>query len=106
VTCVGHAKKKKLLVCVKGKSCQTKGALELYKAFKENVKNCALKGKLKLTKCGCLGLCQFAPAATVKPDGADYGRITPSDTLRIVQRHAKKKKPIKKLLVGKKNKKD
>jgi (2Fe-2S) ferredoxin len=97
--------KKKLLVCVKGKSCHKKDSPDLYDCLKAAIAGCRLDNYYKVKKVDCFGLCQYSPVVKVVPDGAIYGRIGAVDVVKIALRHMKKRKPIKKLAIGKKKRK-
>jgi (2Fe-2S) ferredoxin len=99
---MGCSKKKKLLVCVKGKSCPRSGSPDVYDCLRKAITGCGLDDVYKIKKAECFGLCKYGPVVKIAPDGAIYGRVDSEDVIKIALRHAKKKKPLKKLLVGKK----
>jgi len=103
---MGCSKKKKLLVCVKGKSCPRSGSPDVYDCLKKAIAGCELDNYYKVKKAECFGLCKYGPVVKIDPEGVIYGRVDNDDVIKIALRHAKKKKPLKKLLVGKKKRKD
>jgi (2Fe-2S) ferredoxin len=99
------SKKKKLLVCVKGKSCHKNGGPALYDCLKAAISGCRLDDYYKVKKVGCFGLCKFSPVVKVEPDGAVYGKVEMIDVVKIALRHMKKRKSLKELAVSKKKRK-
>jgi (2Fe-2S) ferredoxin len=96
--------KKKLLVCSKGKSCPKMDSSDLFSRLKKAIATCGLEDYLKVKKVDCLGYCKYGPVVKVEPEGVVYGRLNDEDVVRIALRHAKKKKPVKELVVAKKKK--
>ena len=91
---------KSLYVCTKGKACSRRDSDELLKGIKKAIGKRGLEDFYEIKKAECFGLCKHGPIISI--DGAAYGRVTAADCQDIVKRHAKKKKPIKRLVLNKK----
>jgi len=102
---MGKSKKKKLLVCVKGKSCSKADGRNLYDCLKTVVDECSLDDVLKVKKVGCMGMCKHSPVIKVEPDGVFYGKLKTVDALTIALHHMTKRKPLKSLSIDKKKRK-
>jgi (2Fe-2S) ferredoxin len=64
------------------------GAEETYRTFSEEVKKHNLK--VKVEKCGCLGMCYAEPLAEVKTEGlpaVTYGRVDKNVAIEIIEKH-------------------
>jgi (2Fe-2S) ferredoxin len=96
------SKKKKLLVCTKGKSCPRLDSFDIFDCLKKAIDHTELGEHFKVKKAECFDMCKYGPIVKVEPDGALYGRVGEKECVKIVLRHLKKKKPLKKLLVAKK----
>lgn len=60
-------------------SCAGRGSRELAGDLKTWVKENDLKKKIKITKSGCLGLCEEGIVAVCYPQGRWYTELTPND---------------------------
>jgi predicted metal-binding protein len=60
-------------------SCAGRGSMELASDLKSWVKDNDLKTKIKITKSGCLGLCEEGIAAVCYPEGRWYTHVKPTD---------------------------
>lgn len=99
--------KKKLLVCVQGKSCSKRDSDDLYSSLKKQIASSVrLDEFYKVKKTDCLGSCKYGPVVRVEPEGVVYGLLDTEDVIKIALRHVKKKKPLKKLAVANKKRKD
>lgn len=70
-----------------GGCCVLRGSIEIYETLKQAVKERGLKGRLRVTRTGCLGQCQLGPTLVVYPEGVWYGHVTVADLDEILQRH-------------------
>jgi (2Fe-2S) ferredoxin len=86
------ARQRYLFVCVNRRpdgtpkgSCATRGAVEIYAALKEQLKEAGL-ARLGARACSssCLDVCWAGPAVAVEPDGFFYGRVMLDDVPEIV----------------------
>lgn len=74
-----------LFICTnkkeKGECCFPKGGEQLQKELKEWIKaDPALKGKLKVSKSGCLSHCEKGITAVLYPSGQWFTHVDPKDT--------------------------
>jgi (2Fe-2S) ferredoxin len=84
---------KTLFVCVHAReggrvSCGApgRGGVELCQSLKESVKAAGLKGKVRVSKSGCLDLCEKGPNAFLYPQGEWLSGLSPDDAPALVQR--------------------
>lgn len=91
---------KSLFICIKGKACSRRDSDDLLKGIKKAIGKRDLTDFYEVKKAECFGLCKHGPIISI--DGAVYGGVTAADCKEIVKRHAKKKKPIKRLVLNKK----
>ena len=82
--------------------CVPLGALEVFKAFQNAVKELGVEGECKVAKTGCFGTCSVGPAVIVDTIGRSrptlYENVTPDKARRIVQDHVVLGLPIKEML--------
>ena len=90
-----------LLVCAKGKSCSKRDSAAVIKSLRKVIAKRNLEDFFTIKKSECFGLCSQGPIIMVAPDGCKYGDVNKADCRDIVKRHAKKKKPIKSLVIAK-----
>ena len=62
-----------------------RGGVELAAALKEGVKKAGLKGKVRVSRTGCLDLCEKGPNVFLYPDGRWLSGLTPADAEGIVK---------------------
>jgi (2Fe-2S) ferredoxin len=93
---------KKILICTRGKTCPKRNSAENLKGMQKALKKYGLEDFFKIKKTDCLGGCKYGPIVRIEPDGCMYGFVTPDDCQDIIKRHAKKKKPLKRLKIRKK----
>jgi NADH:ubiquinone oxidoreductase subunit F (NADH-binding)/(2Fe-2S) ferredoxin len=78
------------------------GALEVFKAFQNAVKELGVEGECKVAKTGCFGTCSVGPAVIVDTIGRSrptlYENVTPEKARRIVQDHVVLGLPVKEML--------
>ena len=53
--------------------------------LKAQVGALGLKGKVRVSQCGCLGVCETAPNIMCYPRGDAYAQVKPSDLQNILQ---------------------
>ncbi len=92
-----HTPYEKLIsVCVnfreEGSCCAKRGSKEIVEALKDYVKKNGLKGRIRVARSGCLGLCEVGPnVAVVGPDsgpgGTWYKGVQMSDVSEIIEKH-------------------
>src|ERR1700729_2892423 len=101
---MGSCSVKELSVCTKGKSCARQSSDHILKALKKTIAKCDLEDFYKVKKAKCFGLCKYGPIIMVEPEGVGYGGVEPAHLRKIVSRHAKRKKPLKGLVINFKKK--
>lgn len=82
-----------ILVCVNDRgpdsaktSCAARGGLAVYKAFKDRVKERALRDQVLVTRTGCLKHCSRGVTIVVWPGNIWYGGVRPDDVDEILDR--------------------
>jgi NADP-reducing hydrogenase subunit HndC len=90
--------KKPTIVLCGATGCETLGAKEVVKAFKEEFKKRNLEEKIDIKETGCLGSCERGPRVTIQPEEIAYFRVKPSDVPEIVERTILNKEIIERLL--------
>ena len=78
--------KKPTVVLCGATGCDTLGAKEVVRAFKEEFKKRNLEGKVDIKETGCLGSCERGPRVTIQPEEIAYFRVKASDVAEIVER--------------------
>jgi len=82
--------KKLILVCVNERasteeSCGGKQSIHLFEAFKAYVNENGLKGIVRVSRTGCLGLCKQGPNVAVFPENRWYAAVTKEDVHAILK---------------------
>ena len=68
-------------------ACANRGAAALQKELKAMVKDRGLKGRLRVSRAMCFGLCAEGPIICVMPDNVWYNHVGPADLPAIVAKH-------------------
>ncbi len=84
--------RKLILVCVNERlnskeSCGNKQSIHIFDTLKAYVNQSGLKGKVRVSRTGCLGLCELGPNVAVFPDNLWYTAVTDDDVERIIHEH-------------------
>ena len=87
-----------VFVCFSGKTCPTKGSQDLVEPLREMLAARGLKDVIRVTKSGCLSLCDIGPNMVVYPEGVWYSGVRKADLQEIVQRHLVGGKPVARLI--------
>ncbi len=87
-----------VFVCYSGKTCPTKGSQELVGVLRDMLAASGLKDAVRVTKSGCLSLCDIGPNMVVYPEGVWYSGVQLADLEEIVQTHLVGGKPVKRLM--------
>jgi (2Fe-2S) ferredoxin len=66
------------------KSCADGNSTDIRKALKEEVNMRGWKGKVRVSKCGCLGLCQKGPNIILYPQKEWFSEVLESDVPAII----------------------
>lgn len=85
-----------VLVCGGG-DCKKRGAKEVRKALKEELRSEGMIGDVRVDSVGCLGLCKHGPNVVVHPGGTWYLGLVEGDVPEIVRRHLKEGDPVREL---------
>ena len=88
--------KRTLFVCTHARegaerpSCAASGrdGLAVLEALKAEVKARGLKGKVRVSRSGCLDLCEQGPNAFLYPEGTWFGGLKAADAPRLAERLA------------------
>lgn len=74
-----------------GSCCAKRGSKEIVECLKEYVKKNGLKGRIRVARSGCFGLCELGPNIAVYPDGGPNGTwykgVQMEDARFIIQTH-------------------
>lgn len=79
-----YQKKKKIRikVCITG--CRANGSLEIFKAFKKEIRDRKLKNIFEIVPTGCQKFCTGAPVVSISNPDVMYQKVRPSDVPVIV----------------------
>jgi NADH:ubiquinone oxidoreductase subunit F (NADH-binding)/(2Fe-2S) ferredoxin/NAD-dependent dihydropyrimidine dehydrogenase PreA subunit len=83
-------------ICMTG--CRAFGAVDIRDAFRKNLEERGLSGKVDVVETGCHGFCARAPVAAIDPYGFFYQQISPKDVPQIIQATLIEGKPYEKCL--------
>jgi (2Fe-2S) ferredoxin len=78
-------------------SCLREGSKKLKGAFKDAIKEAALKHRIRANESGCLDQCEHAPVVVVYPEAVWYGFVEESDVEEIVREHLVGGRPVERL---------
>lgn len=84
------------ILCCTGSSCRKNGADEVLAALKHELKEEGLHKHVHITKTHCNHECKRSPVVMVYPDGVWYESMTPKLAKKLVKKHIRKGKPLKK----------
>ncbi|NQT47311.1 MAG: NADH-quinone oxidoreductase subunit NuoF [Candidatus Omnitrophica bacterium] len=87
--------KRAVRICATG--CRALGALDVYDAFKKELKRAKLQKKVALIKTGCQGFCSGAPLLSIDPDNILYVGVKVDDVKEIVDTTLIEGRPIERL---------
>lgn len=68
-------------------ACANRGSAELQKDLKAMVKDLGLKGRVRVSRAMCFGLCAEGPNICVMPDNIWYRGVGPADLPTLIARH-------------------
>jgi NADH:ubiquinone oxidoreductase subunit F (NADH-binding)/(2Fe-2S) ferredoxin len=74
------------------------GAVQLFKAFQQAVKDLGLEREVKVAKTGCIGTCSLCSAVIIDPGNYIYKDATPQNVQEIVRDHIVLGIPVKEQL--------
>lgn len=81
-------------------SCGEQHGLALVTEFKKLTKS-NKDIKIRVTRAGCLGICDFGPTLVIYPEGTFYVGVGVADVSEIVESHINKGIPVERLLLKK-----
>lgn len=58
----------------------------------------SMEGRVIVTTCGSVGLCQVGPAVLIYPEGIWYTGVQPTDVPEIIDQHLVGGQPVRRLL--------
>jgi (2Fe-2S) ferredoxin len=64
--------------------CSARGSEEVLEAFRKEIQNRGLKGKVRANKSGCMDQCAKGPVVVIYPEAVWYMNVKPADVKRIV----------------------
>jgi (2Fe-2S) ferredoxin len=89
-----------VFVCTGG-DCKKRGAKDMRKALKEELRSEGLLSEVRLDAVDCLGLCKHGPNVVVydraQPKGTWYLGLLEEDVPEVVERHLKSGEPVERL---------
>jgi len=68
-------------------SCAEKGGEAIRDAFKQQLHERGLKGRMRANAAGCLDQCARGATVVVYPEQVWYGGVTPDDVSEIIEKH-------------------
>jgi (2Fe-2S) ferredoxin len=68
-------------------SCAEKGGEAIRDAFKQQLHERGLKGRIRANAAGCLDQCARGATVVVYPEQVWYGGVTPDDVPEIIDQH-------------------
>ena len=68
------------------KSCADGNSQEIRARLKAEIKNRGWKGRVRVSQCGCMGLCAEGPNVMVYPQKSWFPAVTEKDTDDIIAR--------------------
>ncbi len=85
-----------VLVCT-GSDCKKRGAKDVRKALKSELRSEGLLGEVRIDTVDCLGLCKHGPNVVVYPEGTWYLGLTGDDVPEVIEGHLKEGEPVERL---------
>ncbi len=91
-----------VFVCHAGKTCPTKGSRELVEHLRDLLAARGMQDAVRVTKSGCLVLCDIGPNLVVYPQGVWYSGVRQGDLQEIMESHLLGGHPVQRLLTPRK----
>ena len=85
-------------ICTMSTCGQTRGSVEVYEKFKEEIRKAALEDKVEIEGTGCQGFCEREPVILIFPEGICYLNVKLEDVPEIVSRTLAKGEVIERLV--------
>jgi (2Fe-2S) ferredoxin len=80
-------------------SCAQKGSEAIREAFKKQLHERGLKGRMRANAAGCLDQCEHGCAVVVYPEQVWYGGVKPEDVAEIIDQHLIGGRPVERLRI-------
>jgi (2Fe-2S) ferredoxin len=80
-------------------SCAAKGSDQVREAFKKELHERGLKGRMRANAAGCLDQCEEGCTVVVYPEQVWYGHVTPADVPEIIEQHLVQGRPVERLML-------
>ena len=97
-----------VLICAGG-DCKKRGAKDVRKALKGELRASGLLGEVRTDTIGCLGLCKHGPNAIVydesDPKGTWYLGLREKDVPEVVEEHLANGEPVRRLAAERRSRK-
>lgn len=97
-----------VLICTGG-DCKKRGAKDLRKVIKGELRASGLLGEVRTDTVGCLGLCKHGPNAVVydgiEPKGTWYVGLRENDVAEVVEEHLANGAPVRRLAAERRSRK-
>ena len=97
-----------VLICTGG-DCKKRGAKDVRKAIKAELRASGLLGEVRTDTVGCLGLCKHGPNAVVydgaEPKGTWYVGLRENDAAEVVEEHLANGAPVRRLAAERRSRK-
>ncbi len=77
--------------------CAEKGGEAIRDAFKQQLHERGMKGRIRANAAGCLDQCARGATVVVYPEQVWYGGVTPADVPEIIQQHLLGRVPVERL---------
>lgn len=97
-----------VLICTGG-DCKKRGAKDVRKALKGELRASGLLGEVRTDTIGCLGLCKHGPNAVVydgaEPKGTWYVGLRENEVAEVVEEHLANGSPVRRLAAERRSRK-
>lgn len=81
-------------------SCGEEHGMILVTEFKKLVKDLNASLKIRSSRSGCLGVCDYGPTVAVYPDGVFYVGVKKEDVKEIIDSHIIGGRPVRRLMLN------
>lgn len=86
-----------LFVCT-GPTCAQEGAEEMLQTLQKRLKGLAIRKKVRVTLCRCLGQCGNGPNMVIYPEGTWYAKVEEGEITQVIQDHLVDGKKVDRLV--------
>ncbi|MGQ9545884.1 MAG: NADH-ubiquinone oxidoreductase-F iron-sulfur binding region domain-containing protein [Dehalococcoidia bacterium] len=85
-------------ICTMSVCGQSRGTVDVYRRFKEEIKRAGLETEVDIKETGCQGFCEREPVVIIFPEEIYYVNVKPDDVPEIVSATLLKRKLVQRLL--------